>query len=207
MVKVTEAYLDARREQIQEAASACFARLGFDKTTMVDIAREAGISTGLAYRYFASKDEIIQASITQVRSKIPLLSEQLQEKADFLGFVETLIKYICTGLESPGADIRWNVRLQAFALAARQAGEARTLREVRSEALDLYEQYVNEGQQSGNLNPSLDARAIARVLMAFGDGLAVQWTADPEMDIWQAAEVVTALFNGSIFQGKSDLDQ
>ena len=197
MPKVTEAYLEKRRQQIVDAAVTCFARKGFHQTTMEDIGREAGLSPGLPYRYFSSKEEIIHATIEESRSRVPLIPEQVKGQAGFFDFVDAVIRYVCTGLEANGADIRWKVRLQAFALAARQANEAQLLRQVRGDALDMYEHYIQVGQRSGHINPSLDARAIGHVLLAFIDGLAVQWTADPEMDIWQAAEVVMALFSGT----------
>ena len=45
------------RERILEAALALFAERGYEATTMRDVAREAGASLGLAYRYFESKEE------------------------------------------------------------------------------------------------------------------------------------------------------
>ena len=99
----------------------------------------------------------------------------MKGQAGFFDFVDAVIRYVCTGLEANGADIRWKIRLQAFALAARQANEAQLLRQVRGDALDMYEHYIQVGQRSGHINPSLDARAIGHVLLAFIDGLAVQW--------------------------------
>ena len=49
------------RERILEAALGLFARRGYEATTMRDVAREAGASLGLAYRYFASKEEFALA--------------------------------------------------------------------------------------------------------------------------------------------------
>jgi AcrR family transcriptional regulator len=49
------------RERILEAALALFANRGYESTTMRDVAREAGASLGLAYRYFASKEEFALA--------------------------------------------------------------------------------------------------------------------------------------------------
>ena len=46
MPKVTEAHLEARRQQVLDPAFACFARQGFHQTTMDDICREAGLSAG-----------------------------------------------------------------------------------------------------------------------------------------------------------------
>ncbi len=45
------------RERILETALKLFADKGYDKTTMRQIAKEADVSLGLAYRYFSSKDE------------------------------------------------------------------------------------------------------------------------------------------------------
>jgi AcrR family transcriptional regulator len=45
------------RSQIIEAASACFAEYGYDKTTFDDVAQKAGISRTLIYNYFKSKQE------------------------------------------------------------------------------------------------------------------------------------------------------
>ncbi|KRE99399.1 TetR family transcriptional regulator [Paenibacillus sp. Soil766] len=49
---------DERREQIKRAALKIFARRGIIGTKMSMIAAEAGISQGLAYRYFSSKEEL-----------------------------------------------------------------------------------------------------------------------------------------------------
>jgi len=49
------------RERILGAALRLFADKGYEATTMRDVAREAGASLGLAYRYFASKEEFALA--------------------------------------------------------------------------------------------------------------------------------------------------
>ena len=45
------------RERILEAALKLFAEKGYEATTMRDVAQEADASLGLAYRYYASKEE------------------------------------------------------------------------------------------------------------------------------------------------------
>jgi TetR/AcrR family transcriptional repressor of uid operon len=49
----------ARRAHILDAAEACFARNGFHRTTMQDLAREAAMSPGNFYRYFESKEALV----------------------------------------------------------------------------------------------------------------------------------------------------
>ncbi|MEG0326295.1 MAG: helix-turn-helix domain-containing protein [Cellulosilyticaceae bacterium] len=44
--------------QIQEAAIKVFAYRGFTATKIGDIAKEVGISVGLLYHYFSSKEEL-----------------------------------------------------------------------------------------------------------------------------------------------------
>ncbi len=49
--------LDERVEQILDAAYACFTRHGVKRTTMDDIAREAGMSRGAVYQHVRNKED------------------------------------------------------------------------------------------------------------------------------------------------------
>lgn len=51
----------AVRDQIIEAANACFARYGYQKTTVADLARSIGFSKAYIYRFFESKQAIGEA--------------------------------------------------------------------------------------------------------------------------------------------------
>ncbi len=50
-----------RQQQILDAAAAVIIRLGYDKTTMSDIAQEAGASRRTVYQYFNGKEELFEA--------------------------------------------------------------------------------------------------------------------------------------------------
>ncbi len=63
----TPKVVEDRREQIAEAAMRVFAQKGFMRATNKDIAREAGITTGLIYHYFDSKEALLKA-IVELRS-------------------------------------------------------------------------------------------------------------------------------------------
>jgi AcrR family transcriptional regulator len=58
MPKVTEAYREARRDEIAQAAMRCLSRTGFANTSMADIIAESGVSAGAIYSHFAGKAEI-----------------------------------------------------------------------------------------------------------------------------------------------------
>jgi AcrR family transcriptional regulator len=52
-----------RRSDLLAAAAGAFARRGFDRTEVDEIAEEAGVSKGTVYRYFPSKEALFLASV------------------------------------------------------------------------------------------------------------------------------------------------
>jgi len=58
----------AKRQQILEGARNVFMRLGFDAASMNDVTREAGVSKGTLYVYFANKEELFSAIIESQRA-------------------------------------------------------------------------------------------------------------------------------------------
>ena len=59
-----------KREQILDGAKRVFTRLGFDAASMNDITREANVSKGTIYVYFANKEELFEALIERERQRI-----------------------------------------------------------------------------------------------------------------------------------------
>ncbi|PJK09334.1 hypothetical protein CO614_06910 [Lysobacteraceae bacterium NML120232] len=57
------AHSQAQRERILSAAEHCFTEHGFHAASMAQIAKTADISTGLIYRYFSSKSELIHGIV------------------------------------------------------------------------------------------------------------------------------------------------
>ncbi len=54
-----------RKRQVLQAAASVFARKGLSDATIADIAAQAGVSHGLLYRHFASKEDVFAAIIEQ----------------------------------------------------------------------------------------------------------------------------------------------
>ncbi|SNQ52119.1 TetR family transcriptional regulator [Frankia canadensis] len=71
MPRVSQDHLDARRQQIIDAARARFATHGFAGTSMPDVAEASGLSIGAIYRYFKGKDEIVAAICEQTGQGAP----------------------------------------------------------------------------------------------------------------------------------------
>ena len=64
---------DRTRAAIEEAARRLFAQHGFERTTIREIAAEAGINPGLVIRYFGSKDELFSL-VAEPDLRLPDLS-------------------------------------------------------------------------------------------------------------------------------------
>ncbi len=83
----------AKREAVLAASKSLFARKGYHATSISDIRRETGLSTGTIYNYFASKEEIVSTIVEEgwqelVAELTPSLGSrpELVDRADFLAF-------------------------------------------------------------------------------------------------------------------------
>ncbi|MHA7772499.1 TetR/AcrR family transcriptional regulator [Roseibium sp. M-1] len=82
---------NAKRRQILTGARRVFRARGFDGTSMEVIAKEAGVSKGTLYVYFASKEALFEALILEERyGQAELMQEVLVSRAD----VETDLRRI-----------------------------------------------------------------------------------------------------------------
>ena len=62
--KPVQARSQKTRENLLKAALVMYEKKGYHKTTVDDIATEAGVSTGIAYRYFRNKKDILLSVIS-----------------------------------------------------------------------------------------------------------------------------------------------
>ncbi len=196
MPKVKESYLDARRQQIVDAAYRCFARKGFHQATMRDIYQEAGLSAGAVYHYFKSKEDIVQASfVFDYERSLPIF-EQAADHADPLAAIDHLIDFFYAGLESAaklGAD---RVNIQGWGEALVNPRLLVPLRDSFRKYKELLAQLVRRGQAAGLLNPDLAADAVGEVILSSYLGLYLQKATRPDLDVGQYKEAVKALVHG-----------
>src|SRR5689334_16492171 len=82
MPKLKPETMAARRDEILQAAAACFARQGFHQTTIADVIAESGLSAGCIYGHFAGKEELIQAIGEQRHARDAALLAVARDSAD-----------------------------------------------------------------------------------------------------------------------------
>lgn len=196
MPKVSEAHLEQRRRQILDAAIACFARKGFRETTMADIADEAGVSDGLAYRYFGGKDEIIETAIREDGGLLDALAPDggVDDPVTLLGL---LLGLNVRRFEQP-EEMRatMNLRFRSWAEALHNENIRREILARWRHGLEIVEGLVRRGQERGQIPLRLDAGAVARVMLACHYGLNLQAVLDPDVDLEECKEVMLAMAFG-----------
>ncbi|WP_314452060.1 TetR/AcrR family transcriptional regulator [Rothia aeria] len=79
MPRLTEATKQARRRQIIDAAFTCFTAKGYTHTSMTDIIKESGLSSGSIYSHFSGKSDILYATVQQ---RIDMIAAAYQELDD-----------------------------------------------------------------------------------------------------------------------------
>lgn len=188
MPKVTAEHLAARRSQIVRAALRSFARDGFIATTMADIAEEADLSVGVLYRYFPSKDALLEAVMEASRKS------DRASRASSMGDgspLERLEQFFLRHLEwfgDPGTKKQLGVNVRAFGEALMVEGGPEIVQASLEEAIEDVEAVVREGQESGLFRPELDPRATATAIMIQIIGMDFVALFDPSLDTERLAE-------------------
>ena len=96
MPRVTAAHRERQRARILQAAEECFARSGFQATSMDEVIAAAGMSSSNVYRYFPEgKRSLVREVLTRRMGPLIERIKQLAEPEglpDFeQGFIEALV--------------------------------------------------------------------------------------------------------------------
>lgn len=90
MPRLTDATKAARRAQIIEAAISCFLEKGYTNTSMSDIIKASGLSSGSIYSHFSGKEDILITAINERLNNVKELYETLPEGAGPQDILETI---------------------------------------------------------------------------------------------------------------------
>lgn len=90
MPRLTDATKAARRAQIIEAAVSCFLEKGYTNTSMSDIIKASGLSSGSIYSHFSGKEDILVTAINERLENVKNLYAALPEGAGPQDILETI---------------------------------------------------------------------------------------------------------------------
>ena len=188
-----------RRQRIVEAAERAFVRNGFHATTMQGVADEVGMSAGNLYRYFPSKEAIVEGLCELDQAELARAFGELM--ADNRHIKEAmrcgLRKHV---LAKPPEKARLLVEI--WAEAGRNPRVAAMTRAIDAEVRARVENLIDAAKAVGAASPQLDSRFGARFFVTFVAGLfkriAIEADFDPEAETPMAVGVLKALFAGAL---------
>lgn len=163
----------ATRDRLLEAAQALFVEVGYDATTMDDIAARAEVSRATVFNYFPRKEELFPPWTERRRAVIAeLLAREEGESVDTITRLEHAFATLCELLE---ADSRVS---RAITCAWVRAGGP--LMPGTWVTADLLAETIAVGQERGDVRADVDAGAAGRALLDVYVGTLVRWSAEQD---------------------------
>jgi AcrR family transcriptional regulator len=194
--KISEVRRESRRQEILEAALACFSENGFHQTGIADIVRRSGMSHGAVYGYFQSKDDIIEALADDRHRSEAILNAVAEKTADPIEALHALVRAYAHWLIDPAGEPRRRVGVHGWAEALRSRRVHARVVEGIDIPRSLIVGLVERAQRIGRLSSDLSADAIARSFIALFQGLVLQVTWGEDIDVDSCLAVIDRMLQG-----------
>jgi AcrR family transcriptional regulator len=172
--RVSEEHLAARRRQILDAARACFARNGFHATSMQDVVVESGLSMGAVYRYFKSKDDLIQAIAEEVVGMLVGQVDHLIDARPLPPLTEVLDGVLGVVESQAGPDGVVRMAIQVWGEALRNPSLKDLLARVYPTIRSAFVRLAARAREDGQLPADSDPDQVGSVLFGLVPGYFLQ---------------------------------
>ena len=150
---------EERRERILEIATAEFSSKGYENANINIIARNAGISIGLMYKYFSTKEDLFLTCIARGMKILEQTLEELMESRDKLLIkAEKLIRATCELSRKNENYIKLYNELTAEKDGKRAVALAR---EIESRTSRIYITAIAQALAGGDVRQDLNPRLFA----------------------------------------------
>lgn len=153
----------AARSRLIVAAEACFERFGVAKTTVEDVAKQAGVSRATVYRYFdGGRDEIVLAVVLgEANAFLETLSRRVQREKDLAGA-------IVEGVLQTVAAVRKSDHL-ALLFAPDVAGQTTTIAGASTVLFEITTDFLRpvfeDARRAGELRTGVEAEDAAEFVL------------------------------------------
>ena len=178
---------EARRTQIRAAAEQCFRQHGFHRTSIAQISKVAGMSTGHIYHYFENKEAIIADIVAQDLDRLLMLTAELRAASDVKSaMLERAVEGVQDNLD-PGTA---GLQLEIVAEAARNPRVADIVRAADRQCLASLKETVSALRlAAGHRDSDATLSGMTETLAAMFEGLQMRAIRNPGLD--QGAVVQT----------------
>jgi AcrR family transcriptional regulator len=172
------------RRRIIDAAYRVLAEKGYDAATLREIARAADAAPGLVHYYFGGKDQLLVEVLNDVSNRFIETGQQLSESVDAAHLAEI-------ALERPQRwateEQEWyRLRYELFALGLHNSTLTPGVQELLANGRNAISEIVRKSLGEDKVDPM----ALATILIASFDGLALQKIMDPDVDLDAAYRVL-----------------
>ena len=165
---------DERREQILSTALMLFAKKGLAATRITDISTETGISQGLIYHYYKSKEEIFTWLINSAMEKMNDAARNLEQLPVPAGEkIKYAVDELLKGIDKNESTARYYFLITQTALSEAVPYEAREI--VRTQNKVKYEimgRIFTAGQKEGTVR-KYDVNEMVTCFFSSVNGLAL----------------------------------
>jgi AcrR family transcriptional regulator len=193
-----------RRGQIISAARQVFSRKGYDAATVEEIAETAGVSKGLIYNYFRSKDDILLATAEALMSRLEEHMERMSTAEAPASDKVIAAQHMHTGEMIKQWDFV-QIMFEFWSESVRRPEIARPYAQMFRKARAYLETVIDNGIASGEFRP-VPAKEVASLMIAMADGLTVQRMLDSRAFTWRSVSdaMDDLLLNGLLARGKEE---
>lgn len=162
------------------AARSCFARSGFHGASMQQICAEAQMSPGALYRYFPSKEAIIEAIAEEERVDAAACGAALHGEGDIIDRITaTGMDYLRQTLDPDTGGLM----VEIWSESIRNTAIGRRFHEIEAEVRRAFHAELTRAQAAGEIDRSIDIAVALTVLFAVADGLVMRLQIEDEADI------------------------
>lgn len=172
--KVPDTYKEEKRAALLQSALACFAQEGYQATTMDDIVRYAGVSKGMIYNYFPSKEsmylQLLEAQTDTFMEEIAHLFENAQSAEEKLRWLLQRFREAPTSVDRRRGIA---VQLEFLMHCSRQEELSQVMMSRYHRMLAFVAKVVQEGQAAGEFVQDVNPDVFAAVFWSLRDGIAM----------------------------------
>ena len=172
MARVTDEHIEARKGQILDAAWNCFARNGYHRTTMQDIATEAAISAGAIYRYFDGKEAVL-AAINQRSQALgrALVAAAAGDDADPIRSISIIGEAMMRFFHDPAFETIARINIEIWPEILRHEELRKGLGDEMRFWRAAVTKIMTDARDRGDLRADVNPEALAQVLMCAWEGM------------------------------------
>jgi AcrR family transcriptional regulator len=161
--------VELRREEILVATIAEIERSGMSALRVSDIAGALGVSSGLVFYHFDTKDALL---VEALEHAVVRDADRLDRALAKAGEPVERLRRVLTSYGPTGAAHGWTLWIEAWSTALREPSIQASLRKLDKRWRDALEHVITEGVESGDFRCDDPKSTVARI-GALLDGLSV----------------------------------